>query len=81
MSMIDEKEINIKLSKNVKILPKIIKKYVKEHSNNMVTLKYDRNKINTGKLIQLILKSKINIEELSTKDPDLEEIFLELIKT
>ena len=81
MSMIDEKEINIKLSKNVKILPKTIKKYVKEHSNNMVTLKYDRNKINTGKLIQLILKSKINIEELSTKDPDLEEIFLELIKT
>ena len=81
MSMIDEKEINIKLGKNVKILPKIIKKYVKEHSNNMVTLKYDRNKINTGKLIQLILKSKINIEELSTKDPDLEEIFLELIKT
>ena len=81
MSMIDEKEINIKLSKNVKILPKTIKKYVKEHYNNMVTLKYDRNKINTGKLIQLILKSKINIEELSTKDPDLEEIFLELIKT
>ena len=81
MSMIDEKEINIKLSKNVKMLPKTIKKYVKEHSNNMVTLKYDRNKINTGKLIQLILKSKINIEELSTKDPDLEEIFLELIKT
>ncbi len=81
MSMIDEKEINIKLSKNVKILPKSIEKYVKEHSNNMVTLKYDRNKINTGKLIQLILKSKINIEELSTKDPDLEEIFLELIKT
>ena len=81
MSMIDEKEINIKLSKNVKILPKTIKKYVKEHSNNMVTLKYDRNKINTGKIIQLILKSKINIEELSTKDPDLEEIFLELIKT
>ena len=81
MSMIDEKEINIKLSKNVKTLPKTIKKYVKEHSNNMVTLKYDRNKINTGKLIQLILKSKINIEELSTKDPDLEEIFLELIKT
>ena len=81
MSMIDEKEINIKLGKNVKILPKIIKKYVKEHSNNMVTLKYDRNKINTGKIIQLILKSKLNIEELSTKDPDLEEIFLELIKT
>ena len=81
MSMIDEKEINIKLSKNVKILPKTIKKYVKEYSNNMITLKYDRNKINTGKLIQLILKSKINIEELSTKDPDLEEIFLELIKT
>jgi len=81
MSMIDEKEINIKLSKNVKILPKSIEKYVKEHSNNMVTLKYDRNKINTGKIIQLILKSKINIEELSTKDPDLEEIFLELIKT
>ena len=81
MSMIDEKEINIKLSKNVKILPKTIKKYVKEHYNNMVTLKYDRNKINTGELIQLILKSKINIEELSTKDPDLEEIFLELIKT
>ena len=81
MSMIDEKEINIKLSKNVKILPKSIEKYVKEHSNNMVTLKYDRNKINTGKIIQLILKSKLNIEELSTKDPDLEEIFLELIKT
>ena len=81
MSLIDEKEINIKLSKNVKILPKTIKKYVKEYSNNMITLKYDRNKINTGKLIQLILKSKINIEELSTKDPDLEEIFLELIKT
>ncbi len=81
MSIIDEKEINIKLSKNVKILPKSIEKYVKEHSNNMVTLKYDRNKINTGKIIQLILKSKINIEELSTKDPDLEEIFLELIKT
>ena len=81
MSMIDEKEINIKLSKDIKILPKSIKKYVKNHSNKMITLKYNRNKINTGKIIQLILESKINIEELSTKDPDLEEIFLKLIKT
>ena len=81
MSMIDEKEINIKLSKDVKILPKSIRKYVKNHSNKMITLKYNRNKINTGKLIQLILESKIFIEELSTKDPDLEEIFLKLIKT
>ena len=80
MSMINEKEIKIKLSNKTKVLPSSIKKYVKSHSNNEVILKYNRNKIKTGMLVKLISRSNLKIEELSTKDPDLEEIFLKLIR-
>ena len=80
MSMINEKEIKIKLLNKTKILPSSIEKYVKSHNNNEVILKYNRNKIKTGMLVKLIAQSNLKIEELSTKDPDLEEIFLKLIR-
>ena len=80
MSMINEKEIKIKLSNKTKTLPSSIKKYVKSHNSNEILLKYNRNKIKTGMLVKLISQSNLKIEELSTKDPDLEEIFLKLIR-
>lgn len=79
MDMINEKEIKIKLSDEISNVPPSLKKYVKGFKKNELILKYDRNIMNTGKLVRLISQSSLNIKELYTKDPDLEEVFLKLI--
>lgn len=79
MDMINEKEIKIKLSDEISNVPPSLKKYVKGFKKNELILKYDRHIMNTGKLVRLISQSSLNIKELYTKDPDLEEVFLKLI--
>ena len=45
-----------------------------------ICLSYEKNKINIGKLINLVKKNDIQINDISTDDGDLEDVFLRLIK-
>lgn len=80
LNIINDKEIFITLSKPISKIPKIIKKYVKYCSNKQLVIKYNKTKITTGELLEKLNICKIGIIELKTRDSDLEEIFLKILK-
>lgn len=49
-----------------------------EQNENELTIQYNSNKNNDGEIIQFLLKNKINILSIQTKQPSLEKVFLEL---
>ena len=48
-------------------------------NENTFTLKYKKNEISTGQIIDIIKQNGLKIVEISTRETDLEEIFLKLL--
>lgn len=81
LNMIDMKEIQIKLEKKIKKAPQSLKKYVYSLHDKQIILRYSKKKINTGEILKKISESKLDIIELTTKDSDLEDIFIKILKS
>ena len=81
LNLIDMKEIVIRLGKKIIRTPMNLKKFIYSISDYKVILRYSKKKINTGEILKKISESKLEIIELSTKDSDLEEIFLKVLKS
>ena len=80
LDMIDIKQIQIKLDKPLLNVPKSLEKYVTLKKGDNLILKYSKKKITTGQILEKMISNKIRIVELSSKDADLEEVFLMLLK-
>jgi len=52
----------------------------KQLARDKISITYDPEKIEVEKILQIISDSKIQIRDISTKQPDLEEIFKHLIR-
>jgi hypothetical protein len=50
-------------------------------AGNKISITYDPEKIEVEKILQIISDNKIRIKDISTRQPDLEEIFKHLIKS
>lgn len=81
LNMIDMKEIHIRLEKKIKRVPHSLKKYVYSLHDKQVILRYSKKKINTGEILEKISESKLDIIELTTKESDLEDIFIKILKS
>lgn len=81
LNMIDMKEIHIRLGKKIKKAPQSLKKYVYSLHDKKIILRYSKKKINTGEILKKISESKLDIIELTTKDSDLEDIFIKILKS
>ena len=46
----------------------------------VICVSYEKSKVNISDLIDLIKKKDVKIEDISTDDGDLEDVFLRLIK-
>ena len=71
--------INIPSNKYNK-LPKDIIKLKPKIEKNYVKIIYNPLSITAGKILALFIKNNIQIGDVKTKEPDLEEVFLKLIK-
>ena len=80
LDSIQIKEIKVEVKKMFKKVPIDLKKYLVSKNNNNFTLRYKKNEINTGEIINIIKRNKLNIVELITSETDLEEIFLKLLQ-
>ena len=80
LDSIQIKEINVEVKKMFKKVPIDLKKYLVSKNNNNFTLRYKKNEIDAGQIINIIKKNKLNIVELTTSETDLEEIFLKLLQ-
>ena len=81
LDLVDMKQIFIKLGKRIKSAPKSLKKFVFLIKDNQIILRYSKNQMNTGEIFRRISESNLDIVELSTKDSDLEDIFLKILRS
>tara|TARA_A100001037_G_scaffold277586_1_gene277787 strand:+ start:1932 stop:2846 length:915 start_codon:yes stop_codon:yes gene_type:complete len=80
MQLLDEKELIIEFSEQIKKIPSAIKKYCKKKEKKSLTLKFKKSKISTADIIKIFVEKKFKLKEISTKESDLEDIFIKLLK-
>ena len=80
MQLLDEKELIIEFSEQIKKIPAEIKKYYKKKEKKSLTLKFKKSKISTADIIKIFVEKKFKLKEISTKESDLEDIFIKLLK-
>ncbi len=79
LATIQSKEINVEVEKNFNKVPSDLKDYLINSDEKTFTLKYKKNEISTGEIIDIIKQNGLKIIEISTRESDLEEIFLKLL--
>ncbi len=80
MQLLDEKELIIEFSEQIKKIPSEIQKYCKKKEKKSLTLKFKKSKISTADIIKIFVEKKFKLKEISTKESDLEDIFIKLLK-
>lgn len=83
MNLLSSKEIIISCAEEFKadaaaLFPTLQTKIL---AGNKISITYDPEKIEVEKILQIISDNKIRIKDISTRQPDLEEIFKHLIKS
>ena len=80
LKILEEKEVKVEFSKKVKKLPKKIEDFCILKDDQSVTLKFNKSEINTAELIKEFINGKIDLKDITTKESDLEDIFIKLLK-
>ncbi len=79
LATIQSKVINVEVEKIFNEVPPGLKDYLIASNEKTFTLKYKKNEISTGQIIDIIKQNGLKIIEISTRETDLEEIFLKLL--
>ena len=61
-------------------IPKELKTYESKIEKNNLIINYDKNKTKLSNIIKILNQNKITYNEISTKESDLEDIFIKLLK-
>ena len=81
LERIQTKKINFKV-KDVDLNKSLYKKNIqfKINSKNLISATYEKNSLNFGEIINYLNHNEIRIEDISTEDGDLEDVFVQLTK-
>ena len=81
LDRIQTKKITFKTDKKIDIKEGDLESLkIVSRSENEICVSYEKSKINIEELIYLIKKNDVKINDISTDDGDLEDVFLRLIK-
>tara|TARA_B100000989_G_scaffold292996_2_gene269739 strand:- start:216 stop:1130 length:915 start_codon:yes stop_codon:yes gene_type:complete len=80
LNMINTKTIVLELISNIVKIPKELNPYFISKKNNFLTLRFNKDSLNIGKIIKILNQNNYEINDISTKETDLEDIFLKLLK-
>ena len=80
LSLLDEKYLIIEFENTSFKVPERLKKYCIKKTKNSVELKFNKSENSVTNLVKVFEKTKVKIKDISTKDSDLEEIFINLLK-
>lgn len=80
LKKLDEKEIRIEFAKKIIRVPEKIKPYCIKKNDRSIILKFNKSKINAANLIKEFVNNKSEIKDITTRESDLEDIFLKLLK-
>ena len=79
LNIISTKTVSFVLGNNISI-PNELYEYKPILTNNILKLSYDKNRTNIKKIIDILIKNKINFKEINTSEGDLEDVFIKVIK-
>ena len=81
LERIKTKKINFKV-KNVDLNFPLVMKGIKFEfsSKNQISAIYEKNSLNFGEIINYFNQNNLKIEDISTDDGDLEDVFVQLTK-
>ena len=80
MKLLSRKELIISCAEGVQVDLSIFAELeAKKLADNKISIIYDPEKTEVEKIIRIVLDNKIEIKDILTKQPDLEEIFKHLI--
>ena len=81
ISTLDKKELIITLYDNIKNLPtNLMEIGFSIISKNTISTIYKPSLLSAGELIKKVYKEKMQIKDVTTKEPKLEELFVKLVK-
>ena len=74
-------KINLKV-KNVSLNENLLMKDInfKINSKNSIVITYEKNSLDFGEIVNYLNQNNIKIEDISTEDGDLEDVFVQLTK-
>ncbi len=79
MKVLSSKELIISTTNEINVnLPELTTKHL---AKDKISITYDPEKIEVEKILRIISNSGLQIRDISTQQPDLEEVFKHLIKT
>ncbi len=81
LERIKTKKINFKV-KNIELSKNLMMKDInfKINSKNSILVTYEKNSLDFGDLVNYLNENNIEIEDISTQDGDLEDVFVQLTK-
>ena len=81
LKRIKTKKINLKV-KNLSLNENLLMKDInfKINSKNSIVITYEKNSLDFGEIVNYLNQNNIKIEDISTEDGDLEDVFVQLTK-
>ena len=81
LKRIKTKKINLKV-KNISLNENLLMKDInfKINSKNSIVITYEKNSLDFGEIVNYLNQNNIKIEDISTEDGDLEDVFVQLTK-
>ena len=81
LKRIKTKKINLKV-KNISLNENLLMKDIdfKIISKNSIIITYEKNSLDFGEIVNYLNQNNIKIEDISTEDGDLEDVFVQLTK-
>jgi ABC-2 type transport system ATP-binding protein len=76
---LDQKQLTIVVDKKLSAVPKKLKAHNATVSGNTLTLRYKKSTTSINDILAAIAQEKLNIVDISTQEPDLEDIFRVLV--
>ncbi len=79
LSIISTKTVSFVFDK-APVVPNQLNEFKPILTNNILRLRYDKNKTNIKKIIDILNKNKIDFKEINTSEGDLEDVFIKVTK-
>ena len=81
LERIQTKKVTFKINKKIEIKDEVLKSLkIIYNKENEICISYEKSKINIEEIINFVKKENVQINDISTDDGDLEDIFLRLTK-
>jgi len=79
LAQLDSKQLTVTVDQQIQYMPEALQQFKPSlHDGNQLTFQYKPSQVNSGEILQTLQNSGLGIIDLSTKEAELEDIFISL---